>query len=107
MKRIFVFPEDHKIFSIQKLKEQGFSQYKISKLVDDRKLIKLNKSYYESTGYRGEELDFYYVKVYALNGLICLLSAAVYYNIMACIPDAIGVAIPRKAQISIFWIGSG
>ena len=87
-------------FSMQELKKQGFSQYKVSKLVEEGRLIKLNKSYYENTGYRGEESDFYYIEAYAPNGVICLLSAAIYHNLTTYIPDAIDVAIPRKARIS-------
>ena len=95
-----VLPEDQKIFSMQELKKQGLSQYKVSKLVEDGNLIKLNKSYYENAGYRGEESDFYYTEAYAPNGVICLLSAAVYHNLTTYVPDAVDVAIPRKARIS-------
>ena len=95
-----VLPEDQKIFSMQELKKTGFSQYKVSKLVEEGRLIKLNKRYYENTGYCGEESDFYYTQAYAPSGVVCLLSAAVYYNLTTYIPDAVDVAIPRKAQIS-------
>ena len=93
-------PEDQKIFSAQELKNKGISQYKRTKLVREGKLIKLNKSYYENADYRGEESDFYYVKAYASKGVICLLSAAVYYQLTTFIPDAVDVAIPRKAKVS-------
>ena len=43
-----VLPEDQKIFSMQELKEEGFSQYRVRKLVEEGKLIKLNKSHYEN-----------------------------------------------------------
>ena len=76
-----MLPENQKIFSMQALKEKGFSQYKVSKLVNEGKLIKLNKSYYENAEYRGEESDFYYTEAYAPKGVICLLSAAVYYHL--------------------------
>ena len=95
-----VLPEDQKIFSMQELQSMGFSQYKISKLVSEGKLIKLNKSYYENTAYHGEESDFYYTDAYAPKGVICLLSAAVYYQLTTFIPDAVDVAIPRKAKVS-------
>ena len=95
-----ILPEDQKIFSMQELKEKGFSQYKVSKLVSEGKLIKLNKSYYENADYRGEESDFYYTEAYAPKGVICLLSAAVYYHLTTFIPDAVDVAIPRKAKVS-------
>ena len=32
--------------------------------------------------------------------MICLLSAAVYYNLTTFIPDEVDVAIPRKAKVS-------
>lgn len=95
-----MLPEDQKIFSMQELKDSGFSQYKISKLVDEGKLIKLNKKYYENAEYSGEESDFYYAGAYAPNGVICLLSAAVYYHLTTFVPDAVDVAIPRKAKVS-------
>jgi predicted transcriptional regulator of viral defense system len=95
-----VITDDQKIYSMQELKNMGLSQYKVSKLVSEGKLIKLNKSYYENKEYQGEESDFYYAGVYAPKGVVCLLSAAVYYNLTTYIPDAVDVAIPRKAKIS-------
>ncbi len=100
MKGVTMLPEDQKIFSMQELKGKGFSQYKVNKLVNEEKLIKLNKSYYENAEYCGEESDFYYIEAYAPKGVICLLSAAVYYHLTTFIPDAVDVAIPRKAKIS-------
>ena len=100
MEGVAVLPEDQKIFSMQELKGKGFSQYKVNKLVSEGKLIKLNKNYYENAGYCGEESDFYYMEAYAPKGVICLLSAAVYYHLTTFIPDAVDVAIPRKAKIS-------
>ncbi|MBR6459682.1 MAG: hypothetical protein IKS49_05925 [Actinomycetaceae bacterium] len=95
-----VLPVNQKIFSVQELKGRGLSLYKINRLVDAGSLIKLNKSYYENAEYRGEESDFYYVQAYAPQGVICLLSAAVYYNLTTFIPNAVDVAIPRKAKVS-------
>ncbi len=100
MENSAVITDDQKIYSMQELKDMGFSQYKVSKLVNEGKLIKLNKSYFENTEYQGEESDFYYAGVYAPNGVVCLLSAAVYYNLTTFIPDAVDVAIPRKSKIS-------
>ena len=88
------------IFSIQELKDKGLSYYKINQLVKQGILIKLNKNYYENTNFDGEESDFYYAYAYVPNGVICLLSAAVYYNLSTYRPDAIDIAIPRKARVS-------
>ena len=95
-----VIPKTRMILSNKDLKDYGFTQYKIRKLVDEGILIKLNKSFYENRNYDKEYSDFYYVKAYIPNGVICLLSAAVYYNLTTYIPDAIDVAIPRKAKVS-------
>ena len=91
---------DKKVLSLQELKNNGYTQYKIKKLVDEGKLIKLNKSYYENAEYKGEESDFYYLKAYAPQSVVCLLSAAVFHNLSTYIPEGIDIAIPRKAKIS-------
>lgn len=91
---------DQMIFSVQELKEKGFSYYKINQMVEQGILIKLNKRYYENADFDGEESDFYYAYAFVPDGVVCLLSAAVYYNISTYRPDAIDVAIHRKAKVS-------
>ena len=93
-------PNDQMIISIEELKETGFSHYKINQLVEDGTLLKLNKRYYENTKYEGEESEFYYVSAYAPKGVVCLMSAAAYYNLTTYRPDAVDVAIQRKSKIS-------
>lgn len=100
MQNTVMIPRDKKFFSMRELKKLGLSRYKISKLADEGKLRKLNKTYFENTGYSGEESDLYYVKAFSAKGVICLMSAAVYYNLTNYIPEAVDVAIPRKARIS-------
>lgn len=90
------------IYSIKELKDKGFSYYKINQMVEQGILIKLNRKYYENANFNGEESDFYYAYAYVPNGVVCLLSAAVYYNLSNYRPDAIDVAIPRKAKVSTF-----
>jgi predicted transcriptional regulator of viral defense system len=63
-------------------------------------LIKLNKKYYQNANFDGEESDFYYAYAFVPDGVVCLLSAAVYYNLSTYRPDAIDIAIQRKARIS-------
>ena len=88
------------IFSIQELKNKGFSYYKIKQMVDQGILIKLNKKFYENVNFSGEESEFYYAYAFVPEGVVCLLSAAVYYNLSTYRPDVIDVAIPRKAKVS-------
>ena len=91
---------DQMIFSVQELKDKGFSYYKINQMVDQGILIKLNKKYYENANFDGEGSDFYYAYAFVPDGVVCLLSAAVYYNLSTYRSDAIDVAIPRKAKVS-------
>ncbi|MCF0112349.1 MAG: hypothetical protein HUJ58_10660 [Erysipelotrichaceae bacterium] len=91
---------DQMIYSIQELKEKGLTYYKINRLVERGILTKLNKRYYENTLFHGEYSEFYYAYAYVPNGVICLMSAAVYYNLSTVRPDAIDIAIPRKSKIS-------
>ena len=93
-------PENKKILSITELREDGYSQYKINRLVDEGILTKLNRKFYENMTFTGNDNDFYYAYAYASNGIICLLSAAVYYELSTFRPDAIDVAIPRKSRVS-------
>ena len=93
-------PRDQMILSVDELKKAGYSHYKINQLVEDGTLLKLNKKYYENTEYNGEESDFYYVQAYAPKGVVCLMSAASYYNLTTFRPDSVDVAIQRKAKIS-------
>jgi len=100
MKENIVIPKDQKIFQTDELKELGLSYYKISKLVQDGKLDRLNKSQYENMEYEGEENDFYYAMAYTKTGVVCLLSAAVYYGLTNYRPESIDVAIPKKKNIT-------
>lgn len=93
-------PNDQMFFSVQELKEKGLSYYKINQLVEQGLLRKLNKKFYENAGYQGEESDLYYAYAFVPGGVVCLLSAAVYYNLSTYRPEAIDVAIPRKSKVS-------
>ena len=73
---------------------------KLVKLVNSGVLSKLSKSVYETTNYSGEESDFYYARAYAPEGVICLMSAAVFYGLSTYRPDVVDIAIPRSHKVS-------
>lgn len=100
MKTEILIPDNQKIISTDELKNWGFTHYKINKLVNEGTLIKLNKKNYENASFKGEDLDFYFVHAYAPTGVVCLLSAAVFYSLTTYRPDAIDVAISKKKNIS-------
>ncbi|MCF0115038.1 MAG: hypothetical protein HUJ56_06760 [Erysipelotrichaceae bacterium] len=100
MKKNIVFSADQMLISMSELKARGFTPYKIRRMVDAGTLNKLNKKYYENPDYTGDETDFLYAYAYAPEGVICLMSAAVYYNLTTYRPDAVDIAIERKAKVS-------
>ena len=95
-----VIAKEQLIVSIEELKAGGLSLYKINKLVEQGDLRKLNKKFYENLNYCGEESDFFYAHAYVPAGVICLLSAASYYNLTSYRMEAVDVAIHRKARVS-------
>lgn len=95
-----IIANDQMIISIEELKEKGLTLYKINQFVDQGVLRKLNKKFYENTGYQGDESDFYYAYAYVPAGVVCMMSAAVYYDLTTYRPDAVDVAIQRKAKVS-------
>lgn len=100
MKEAVRFPTDQMLISMSELKEYGYTPYKIRQMVDAGVLNKLNKKYYENTAYTGDGSDFLYAYAYAPEGVICLMSAAVYYDLTSYRPEAVDVAIERKAKVS-------
>ena len=95
-----IIPNNQMIISVEELKEMGFSLYKINRLVEKGLLRKLNKKFYENMTFKGEELEFYYIYGYVPQGVICLMSAAVYYDLTNYMPDVVDVAIQRKSRVS-------
>lgn len=95
-----VLSDQKLVFSSEELQKQGFSYYQITKMVEQGKLFRLNKSYYENADFAGDINDFYYVQAFAPQGVVCLLSAAVYYGLTTFRPDAIDVAISPKTKLS-------
>ena len=92
--------ENQMIISGKELKEKGLTYYKINQLVKEGVLRKLNKRYYENMNYTGELTDFSYIPAYIPQGVICLMSAAVYYDLTNYMPHSVDVAIPRKSRVS-------
>lgn len=100
MKTEILMPDNQKIISTEELKNWGYTHYKINKLVDKGNLIKLNKKSYENLNFKGEDSDFYFVHAYVPTGVVCLMSAAVFYNLSKFRPDSIDVAVSKKKNVS-------
>lgn len=89
-----------KYYTTEELKSAGYSYYKISKLEEGGSLRRVNRKTYENLAYQGDENDFYSAEAYVPEGVICLLSAARYYELTNYLPDAVDVAIERKKKVN-------
>ena len=92
--------ENKKFITIAELKDMGYSYYKIGKLEEQGILSRVNRSTYENLTYKGDVNDFFSAEAFVPNGVICLMSAARYYELTNFLPDAVDVAIERKKKVN-------
>ena len=92
--------ENKKYIKIAELKNMGYSYYTIGRLEKEGVLSRVNRSTYENLTYKGEENDFFSAEAFLPNGVICLMSAARYYELTSFLPDAVDVAIERKKKVN-------
>lgn len=91
--------ENKKFITTAELKDMGYSYYKIGKLEKDGLLLRVNRNTYENLSYKGDENDFFSAEAFVRGGVICLMSAARYYELTNFLPDAVDVAIERKKKV--------
>jgi len=94
------YPND-KYIRIQALKRKGLSNYMINRMVNEKLIKKINGKTYENLLYKGDDSDYLYVYGYVEEGIVCLMSAAVYYGVSTFRMQHIDVAIEQKAKINI------
>lgn len=93
-------PATKKFFTTAELKDMGYSYYKINKLTKTGSLKRVNRSTYENLSYTGDENDFFCAEAYVPQGVVCLMSAARYYELTNFMPEAVDVAIDRKKKVN-------
>lgn len=93
-------PSNQQFFSVPQLQNMGYSHYLINKMVDRGMLTKINKSTYENESFTGGTSDFSYVNAIAPNAVVCLMTAARFYNLTTFLPDAVDIAIKNTMKIS-------
>ena len=96
----YIINKKKMIYSIQELMNLGFSYYKINKMVEEKILKKLNKSFYENLCFNGNFNDFIFSSAFVSRGVICLMSAASFYELTTVRPQEIDIAILRKDRVS-------
>jgi len=93
-------PTHEQFLCTSKLKEMGYSYYYINKMVSQGILNKINKSTYENMTFKGETSDFSYLNAVAPNAVVCLMSAARFYNLTTYLPDMVDIAIENSMKIT-------
>ncbi|MCQ2432806.1 MAG: hypothetical protein MJ175_09415 [Clostridia bacterium] len=96
----FLLPESRQFLSAAELIEMGYSYYYINKMVSQGLLVKINKSIYENMMFKGEISDFSYLSAIMPNAVVCLMSAAHFYNLTTYLPDAVDIAIENNMKIT-------
>ncbi len=89
-----------KFITTGELQSLGYSYYRIDRLEKEGALSRVNHTTYENLSYQGKENDFYCAEAFVPYGVICLMSAARYYELTDFLPDTVNVAIERKKKVS-------
>ena len=93
-------PRTKKFITTAELKNMGYSYYKIGRFEETGVLQRVNRTTYENLAFNGDENDFFSAETFVPNGVICLMSAARYYELTTFLPDAVDVAIERKKTVN-------
>ncbi|MCQ2499627.1 MAG: hypothetical protein MJ133_11680 [Lachnospiraceae bacterium] len=88
-----------KIYTTTELRALGYTRYAVERMSEIGMLEKITGSVYENALFEGEESDFYYVMPLVPGGIICMLSAAVYYNLSTYWAHDIDVAVKKGKRI--------
>ena len=68
-----VIPIGRQFLTVDELIGLGLTYYKINRLVDEGKLVKVSKSMYENTAFDGDMSDFSIVSAFAPKGVFCMM----------------------------------
>lgn len=99
-KILYELDENKKIYTTSELRTLGYAQYAITKMIEIGMINKISSSVYENVNYNGPESDFYYVTPLISGGIVCMLSAAVYYKLSSYWPNEIDVAVRKNKRIA-------
>lgn len=94
-----LFESNKGILSIKHLQSQGINYYALNKLLKSQKVERIKPGLYRWTDFIGDEL--YEALQVVPNGIVCLYSAAAYFELTTFISSAYHIAIPKKRKIRL------
>lgn len=92
---------NRKFIKAKELLDKKYSYYIINRMVEEGIIKKINGTTYENLDYSKDENDFLYVFGYVEEGVVCLMSAAVYHGLSTFRPSQVDVAIKQKSKVAI------
>ncbi|MCB9326279.1 MAG: type IV toxin-antitoxin system AbiEi family antitoxin domain-containing protein [Lewinellaceae bacterium] len=94
-----LFESNHGVLTINQLQDRGVTYYALNKLIKANKVERVKPGLYRWTDFIGDEL-FEALKIVP-NGIICMYSAAAFFELTTFIPSQIHIAIPKKRKIRL------
>ena len=94
-----LFESNHGVLTINQLQDRGVTYYALNKLINANKVERVKPGLYRWTDFIGDEL-FEALKIVP-NGIICMYSAAAFFELTTFIPSQIHIAIPKKRKIRL------
>jgi len=93
-----IFKHYGPVIKTNKLRERKFCSRDIAKLIDDGVIRKIKSGYYTLTSSENDMTDLELVSAVIPKGIICLQSAAFYYDLSTQNPTSVSIAIPAKSM---------
>ncbi len=96
-----VFENNHGFATTKALKAHGIHHYQIKELLAKQTISKIKQGVYKWNEEANDKDELLEVARLAPKGVVCLLSAALYYELTTFVPAHYQIAIPRKDKITL------
>ena len=93
-----IFKHYGPVIKTNMLRENKFCSRDIAKLIDDGVIRKIKTGYYTLASPENDMTDLELVSAVIPKGIICLQSAAFYYDLSTQNPTSVSIAIPAKSM---------
>lgn len=98
MKKTIAFDEKEPFLTT---KSKKTPPYQLKQLVEHQLIVKVKQGVYKWNGLENEPSEWVEVAQIVPHGVLCLLSAAFYYELTTFIPAQVQMAIPRKKKVTL------
>ena len=96
-----LFQDNHGFATTKTLKSYGVHHYQINELIAQHTISKIKHGVYKWNEDANDKDELLEVAQLAPKGVVCLLSAALYYELTTFVPAQYQIAIPRKDKITL------